>query len=80
MELTSEQQAVLNIFKECDIEEGEYLSVQTLERERLDLSDEIQDNWNAIIRRLIALGYITYDPLGYCLTERGHSQIYRPSG
>jgi len=49
MELTSEQLSVLTIFKEHDMEEGEYLSIQTLNRERLNLPQDIQDNWNAFV-------------------------------
>ena len=81
MELTPEQQAVLDILKEHDIEKGEYLSVLTVERERSNLPKEAQDNWNDIVKSLVKAGYITRDPLGYGLTEKGHYQLYhQPSG
>ena len=75
MELTPEECAVLNIFKKHDIEKGEYLPVQTLDRERLKLPREIQDNWASIIKSLRNAGYIALDPLGYGLTEKGHHQV-----
>ena len=77
MELTSEQLLVLTIFKEHDMEEGEYLSMQTLNRERLNLPQDIQDNWNDIIKSLMEEGYIALDPLGYGLTNKGHYQLHR---
>ena len=46
MELTPEQQVVLDILKEHDVEKGEYLSVLTVEREGSNLPKETQDNWN----------------------------------
>ena len=75
MKLTSAERKVLNIFKEHHIEEGEYLAIQTLRRERLTLSKAIQKNWDDIIKILIREGYISYDPLGYGLTEKGHFVI-----
>ena len=78
MELTPEELAVLKIFKEHEIEKGEYLSVQTLSRERLKLPKKVQDDWNSIIKDLRKSGYVALDPLGYGLTEKGHFQIHRP--
>jgi len=80
MELTPEQLAVLNIFKEYEIDAGEYLSAQTLGQARLELPKEIRDRWNDILESLIKLSCITRDPLGYGLTQKGHRQAYHPSG
>ena len=76
MELMPEQLAVLNIFKENDIEEGEYLAVQTENRERQKLPKKVQDNWHEILRTLRNIGYITLDPLGYSLTEKGYHCLH----
>ena len=75
MELTHGQRAVLDIFKEHDIEAGEYLSSATLDRERLTLPQAIQDEWDDIIRNLVKAGFIFRDPLGYGLTEKGHYRL-----
>ena len=76
MELTPEQQTVLDIFKAHDIEEGEYLSRKTLERERSHFPQHIQDNWDNAIRSLIKDRYIFYDPLGYGLARKACCHIY----
>ena len=79
MELTSEQQAVLDIFKAHEIVHGQYLPVQTLNQERESLSERAQSRWVATLRSLINSGYLAYHPAGYGLTEKGHFLIYQPS-
>ena len=76
MELTPEELAVLNIFKEHDIEEGEYLAIQTLNRERLKLPEKVQNNWSDVLKVLSNSGYIALDPLGYSLTEKGYRCLH----
>ena len=76
MELTAEEHAVLKIFKEHDIEEGEYLTIQTLDRERLGLPKKVQNNWNDILKALRSSGYIVLDPLGCGLTEKGYRYLH----
>ena len=79
MDLSPDQGAVLGIFKEHDIEQGEYLSAQTVDRARLDLPEEVQANWDATIKQLIREGYIFYDRVGYGLSGKGHRQIHANS-
>jgi hypothetical protein len=76
MELTRDQKKVLEIFRAHDIEKGEYLATQTLERERQKLTKTIQKNWDTIMRGLITSGYLTRDPLGYGLTETGYYHLH----
>ena len=76
MELSPDQGAVLGIFKEHEIEQGEYLSAQTLQRERLGLPEELQTNWDSTIQQLVRDGYIFYDRVGYGLSGKGHRQLY----
>ena len=79
MELTPEQQAILAVLKEHDIQEGEYLSVQTLDRERLALPQPIQDKWASALRSLVNSGHIIHDPLGSGLTKSGRYLVYPPT-
>ncbi len=76
MVITPEQHAILSIFLDHDIQEGEYLSVQTLDRERLALPKPVQEKWTDLLRGLVSAGIVSYDPLGYGLTEKGRSQVY----
>ena len=78
MDLTSEQQAVLAVLKEHDIQEGEYLSVQTLDRERLAHPQPIQEKWAKALRGLVDAGLVVRDPLGYGLTRTGQYLIHPP--
>ena len=76
MELTPEQRAVMNVFKEHKITKGDYLAISILNEERAKLSKNVRDHWEAIIKSLMESGYITRrDPLGYGLTEMGSKQI-----
>ena len=78
MELTPEQQAILAILKEHDIQEGEYLSVQTLDREKSALPQPIQEKWVKVLKSLVNDGLIVRDPLGYGLTKSGRYLVYPP--
>ena len=78
MELSSEQLEVLDIFKEHNIDKGQYLPLSILERKRQGLSRRAQKNWDELIKDLIGQGLVIYDPLGYGLTEKAHAQINRP--
>ena len=79
MGLTPEHLAVLSIFREHNIRRGQYLPIQTLDHERLNLPRKIQENWDVIIKKLRDLGYIIHDPLGYGLTKKAHGYIYSSS-
>ena len=76
MELTPEHFAVLSIFRAHNIRRGQYLPIQTLNHERLNLPRRIQKNWDDIIGKLRNQGYIIYDPLGYSLAEKAHGFVY----
>ena len=75
MELTPEHLAVLYIFKEHNVGRGQYLPIQTLNQERLNLPQRIQEDWDNIILKLRNLGYIIYDPLGYSLAEKAYGYV-----
>ena len=75
MGLLPEEEVVLNIFKAYEIEPGEYLSVQTLDRERMKVPRRIQENWDILLKSLVKEGYTIRDLLGYGLTEKGHHQL-----
>lgn len=79
MHPTSEQQAILAIFRERNITEGVFLSSQVLNRERRNLPRNIQNHWDSILKSLTASGYMTYDPLGYGLTKQGYYHLHHPS-
>ena len=71
MELAPEERAVLNVFRVYGTGRGEYLSVQTLERERMAHGRSIDDGWSRSLRSLVDKGCISRDPLGYGLTDKG---------
>ena len=79
MELNAEQLTVLDIFKAHDVGKRQFLPIQILEAEQLKLPEEMRKNWLNIIKGLSDSGYILYDPLGYGLTEKGHTVISRSS-
>ena len=76
MELTAGQLAVLNVFGEHDIGKGQYLHSEVLNRARLKLPQQIQDDWTSTIKGLVDLKYLVYDPLGYGLSDMGHSHVH----
>ena len=69
MELTPGQLAVLQIFKEHEIEQGEYLASQTFGREIARLPQEIQDVGITILRSLVK-SHLSYHPPGGGLDDR----------
>ena len=75
MRLTLEQQTILDIFKACEIEEGEYLSCKTLEKQKADLPYHTHASWDSAIRDLIRSGYVLYHPLGYGLSGKALRHI-----
>jgi hypothetical protein len=79
MELTSEQWAVLQVFKELDVGQGEHLASHTFAREMAKLPDEIQDDWMLILRSLVHSHHVSFHPLGYGLTKKGHQALYSNS-
>ena len=79
MELTPEQQAILAILREHGIQDAEYLSVQTLDRERSALPQPDQEKWASALKGLVNGGLIARDPLGYGLTKSGRYLVYPPS-
>ena len=78
MKLTPEEKTVLDMFREYETRRGEYLSVQTLERERIAHSRSIKNGWSHSLLSLADKGYITRDPLGYGLTDKGMFLIQHP--
>ena len=75
MELTPEQRAVMNVFKEHKVCKGDYLAISTLNEERPKLSKNVQDHWEVIIKSLMESGYITRRDPWYGLTEMGYKRI-----
>ena len=80
MELDQDHLAVLDIYREHDIEIGQCLATGTLNRERLKLPQGTQQNWGRVIGELTRQGYIYYHPKGYGLTRKGYAQIGRGLG
>ncbi|MDP6775234.1 MAG: hypothetical protein QGI83_00550 [Candidatus Latescibacteria bacterium] len=77
MDLSSEQLQVLGIFKEHNIDKGQFLPLSVLEREREGLSRRTQKNWDELIKDLVKLGLVIYDPLGYGLSEKAYALLNR---
>ena len=75
MELDQDHLAVLDIYREHDIEIGQCLATGTLNRERLKLPQGTQQNWGRVIGELTRQGYIYYHPRGYGLTRKGYDCI-----
>ena len=64
MELSSEQLEVLAIFKEHNIDKGQYLPLSILERDRQGLSRRAQKNWDELIKDLVNATRETIAPYG----------------
>lgn len=78
MDLSSEQLKVLEIFKEHNIDKGQFLPLSILEREREGLPRRMQKDWDELIKGLVELGLMIYDPLGYGLSEKAYALLNRP--
>ena len=77
MQLGPEHLAVLEIFRDHEIEIGECLATGVLNRARYELPDSMQQTWGRAISELTQQGYISYHPAGYGLTWKGHDRISR---